>query len=321
MQEQPVVVNGETVRSSTPYNELIDRIEEAFVAYHNGTVEMPEKSYVEVHQYDGDFRSMPAYVNAESWESSGIKWVNVHPENTELPTVMGTFVSTSPETGAPQALIDGTEMTKRRTATVAAIATDHMSPEDARTFGVLGAGEQSYEQVRAIEEVRNIEEILVCDKDDEAVEKFRDRFGSSYDISRVVPSELSQADVVSTLTPSTSPVINSLDGVSHINAMGADAPNKQELHSQILEDSRIFLDDWDQCVHSGEVSRPTSDGDISEDDIEGTLGEVISGEYGVNLHSNRTVFDSTGLAIQDVATSSLIMDNVDIEDLETADLF
>lgn len=321
MQGQPVVVDGETLRRNTPYDELISRIEDAFVAYHEGNVEMPEKSYVDVEKYNGDFRSMPAYVDAEDWESSGLKWVNVHPENTEVPTVMGTFINTDPRTGEPQAIIDGTEMTKRRTATVAAIATKHMTSEDVRTLGILGAGEQSYEQLRAIRQVRDIRQVLVCDKSDEAVEQFRQEFDHSYKVSRVAPSELSQADVVCTLTPSTNPIIDSLDGVSHVNAMGADAPNKQELHPNILKNSRIFLDDWDQCVHSGEVSKPIEMDQISEEHINGTLGKVVSGDHQEDLRFSRTVFDSTGLAIQDIATSSLVMDNVETENLEEADLF
>lgn len=319
MQNQPSIINGSVVRKETPYKSLIPTIEDAFRAYSDGNADMPEKSYVDVSKYDGDFRSMPSYVDAEDWEASGVKWVNVHPNNTELPTVMGTFVYTDPSTGEPVALMDGTEMTKRRTAAVSALAADYLAPESSSTLGILGAGSQSYEQIRAISTIRDIQEILVSDLDQSAVRNFKETFHSEFSIDNVPPSGLSRADIVCTLTPSTSPVIESLDGVSHINAMGADAPEKQELHHTILQDSNVILDDWDQCIHSGEVSKPYSSGKISRSDISATLGEVVSREP--TDTTNRTLFDSTGLAIQDVATAQLVVSNIDLSEHDKANLF
>lgn len=297
------------IKSIASYDKLITIIKDAFIAYDNGNVEMPDKSYVDIEKHNGDFRSMPAYINAKGWEASGIKWVNVHPENTELETVMGTIIYTDPSTGEPLFTMDGTEVTKRRTATASAIATNHLAKDNIETLGILGAGVQSYEQVYAIEQVRDFRKILVSDINEKAIEKFKDKF-SNYEVVSTTPNELTRSDVLCTVTPVEDPIITEIYNDSiHINAMGADAPQKQEFNSNVTQsdDIDIIVDSYSQSMHSGEISQLAESNKISRDDIFANLGQIVNKSVdSTNIKTQTTMFDSTGLAIQDIATAYLI---------------
>lgn len=297
------------IKSIASYDKLITIIKDAFIAYDNGNVEMPDKSYVDIEKHNGDFRSMPAYINAKGWEASGIKWVNVHPENTELETVMGTIIYTDPSTGEPLFTMDGTEVTKRRTATASAIATNHLAKDNIETLGILGAGVQSYEQVYAIEQVRDFRKILVSDINQKAIEKFKDKF-SNYEVVSTTPNELTRSDVLCTVTPVEDPIITEIYNDSiHINAMGADAPQKQEFNSNVTQsdDIDIIVDSYSQSMHSGEISQLAESNKISRDDIFANLGQIVNKSVdSTNIKTQTTMFDSTGLAIQDIATAYLI---------------
>lgn len=315
--EKTVIVSAEAVSKLTPFDELIDIIEEAFVAYTNQCVEMPPKTYVPVAEHNGDFRSMPTYINASDWEAAGMKWVNVHPDNVDLPTVMGVVVYSDPETGYPLALLNGTELTARRTAAAAGLATKYLAPDDATTLGVIGAGAQAYTQVEAISTVRNIESITVSELDDVRRQEFVETYQNEYQITTGSPDEAASEDIVSTLTPVTEPIVNSLGENTHLNSMGADAPHKQELNPQILtnDQTSVFVDDWEQALHSGEVSQAYESGALSRDEISGTLGDVVVGNnLPETLTDTATVFDSTGLAVQDIAAAHLVYENSDLSD-------
>lgn len=311
MEELPFIGDSKVV-AHTPYGELLPTLEEAFVAYGNDSVSMPDKTYVDVDKYNGDFRSMPAYVDADKWEASGVKWVNVHPDNEKLDTVMGTVVYTDPETGRPLATIAGTELTRRRTAAVAAIATDYLAPSPVYELGVLGAGKQSYQQVRAIEHIRDFNEIFVSDIDADAVKAFKDEF-DDYKVTWCSPDELTDVDILCTTTPSEHPVIDEFQNSNiHINAMGADAPQKQEFDSSVLIDDElaVIVDSYSQAMHSGEISQSIESGELTRDDIHASLSDVIMGvTNNRELASTPTLFDSTGLAIQDIAAAQLVFTN------------
>ena len=321
---ETLFLDEERVREATPMRPLIEALRDAFVAYATGNTEMSAKSYVNIPTNNGDFRSMPAYIDADSWEGAGMKWVSVHPENTVQPTVMGTMIYSDPGTGFPLALLDGTELTGRRTGAVAGLATDLFAVEDATSLGIIGAGAQSYLQTEAIRTVRQIDKIVIVDRNDEKVEAFIDEFSDDATVVGGSPEDAANCDVLSTVTPSRSPIVkhHMLGENTHINAMGADAEGKQELQPAILENGRAIIDDWEQALHSGEVNVPYSNDTITNADIEGTLGEAVVGDVPRRQRTDGvTVFDSTGLAIQDVAAAHLAYANQrDSEAIPTIDL-
>jgi alanine dehydrogenase len=315
-----LLLNSADVHRNTPMPELVAAIEDAFAAYQRGDAQMPPKSYIDLPQYNGDFRSMPAYLDAGDWDAAGIKWVNVHPDNRDeydLPTVMGTMIYSDPRNAFPLALLDGTELTMQRTGAAAAVATDHLAVEDATSLGIVGAGVQSYTQLRAISTVRPIEEVVISDLDEEKVADFVDTFADDFDVRPGSPADAAACDVLSTVTPVESPIVRRewLGEHTHVNAMGADAEGKHELADEILLDAKLVIDDYEQTTHSGEINVPWSEGVLDDDDIYGEIGEIVVGERaGRTTDDGVTVFDSTGLAIQDVAAAHVAYEHADEND-------
>ena len=288
--------------------ELIDEVEQGFSAHHSDDSEMPPKTYVDLPQYNGDFRAMPAYVD----DAAGIKWVNSHtdnPKKPQLPAVMGVMIYSDPETAYPLAVMDGTRLTRLRTGAAAGVATDHLASEDASSMGIIGAGGQSHTQLEAVRSVRKIDEVVVSDLDEEAVQEFIEKEQSpELDVRGGTPEEACSCDVVSTVTPSREPIIKRewISPGTHINAMGADAEGKQELDPQILLDSYLVVDSWEQASHSGEINVPVTEGELTREDVDAEISEVVTGTR--PPEDSFTVFDATGLAIQDVVTARLVYD-------------
>ncbi|MBZ6494841.1 ornithine cyclodeaminase family protein [Natrinema longum] len=293
-------------------SEVIDAVERAFGAFERGDTQMPAKSYIDLPQYNGDFRSMPAYLETDEWDAAGLKWVNVHPDNPEdhdLPTVLGTMIYSDPETAFPLAIMDGTTLTMKRTGAAAAVATDYLAVDDASSLGIVGAGVQSYTQLEAISEVRSIEEVVVSDPDEERVQRFVDSYEDRFDVRAGSISEAGHCDILSTVTPVEEPIVG-LEDVgerTHVNAIGADAEGKHELSDDLLQAARIVIDDHEQCTHSGEINVPYGEGVLTDADIHGEIGELVVGsKAGRTEETGVTVFDSTGLAIQDVAAARVV---------------
>ncbi|WP_435185005.1 ornithine cyclodeaminase family protein [Halobellus sp. EA9] len=315
-----LLLNHADVRENAPMAELVPAIEAAFGAYERGDAQMPPKSYIDLPQYNGDFRSMPAYLDAGSWDAAGVKWVNSHPDNPErfdLPTVLGTMIYTDPETAVPLAILDGRTLTMLRTGAAAAVATDHLAVADASSLGIVGAGAQSYTQLRAISEVRDIETVVISDLDEERVAAFIDEFEADYDVRAGSVAEAAACDVLSTVTPVESPIVSreSVGEHTHINAMGADAAGKHELDDEILLDSKLVIDDYEQTTHSGEINVPWSEGVLGDGDIHAALGEIVVGTKAGHVDADGlTVFDSTGLAIQDVAAAHVAYEHAEDND-------
>ncbi|TMT80336.1 ornithine cyclodeaminase family protein [Haloterrigena sp. H1] len=292
--------------------DVIDAVEGAFGAFERGDTQMPAKSYIDLPQYNGDFRSMPAYLDTGEWDAAGLKWVNVHPDNPEdhdLPTVLGTMIYSDPETAFPLAIMDGTTLTMKRTGAAAAVATDYLAVEDASSLGLVGAGVQSYMQLEAISQIRPIEEVVVSDPDEGRVEHFVETYEERFDVRGGSIAEAGDCDVLSTVTPVEDPIVG-LEDVgehTHINAIGADAEGKHELADELLEAATIVIDDHEQCTHSGEINVPYSEGVLTDADIHGEIGELVVGTTeSRTAETGVTVFDSTGLAIQDVAAAHVV---------------
>ncbi len=317
---ETLLLDPEDVISSAEMGEVIDAVESAFAAYARGNTQMPAKSYIDLPQYNGDFRSMPAYLDTDNWEAAGIKWVNSHadnPDKHDLPTVMGTMIYSDPETAFPLALLDGTGLTRLRTGAAAAVATRYLAPDDSTSLGLVGAGIQSYTQLEAIAEVRDIQDVVISDVSDEAIAAFIEKFGDAFDVREGSIAEAAGCDIVSTTTPVRKPIVHEVGENTHINAMGADAPGKHEIADSILEAATIVIDDYEQCTHSGEINVPWENGLLDDEDIHGELGETVTGEITGRTGDGVTVFDSTGLAIQDVAASRVIYEHARENDIGT----
>ncbi len=222
--------------------------------------------------------------------------------------MMATLIYSDPDTGYPLAVMDATEITAYRTGATAAIAAKYLARRDSHILGLIGAGRQAHTQLQAHAEVFDLTSVRVYDRSPEAVR----RFISSFPEHRVEECSLEQvaaSDIVCTLTPAREPVLRRelVRPGTHINAIGADAEGKQELDPSILKEALVVVDDLVQAIWAGEINVPLSQGQITMEDVYGTRGEIIVGHKPGRRDAEAiTVFDSTGLAIEDVATARLV---------------
>ncbi|MCY1035491.1 ornithine cyclodeaminase family protein [Corallococcus sp. BB11-1] len=283
----------------------LEAVERAFLAHGRNDALMPPKVYLSLPKYDGDFRAMPAFLDG----AAGVKWVNAHPRNPQkhgLPTVRAVYILSDPDTASPLAILDGTLLTAWRTGAAGGIASKYLAKKQPRTLGLVGCGVQARVLIDSHRALFGGLELLLADVSDAAAQALQKEKGG-----RVVSlQEASGADIVCSATPARAPVVRRewVQSGAHINAMGADAPGKQELDPRLLVEGRVFIDDAEQALHSGEVNVPLHDGVLKEEQLAGTLGQVVAGRKPGRTGDEVTVFDSTGLAVQDVALARALYD-------------
>lgn len=282
-------------------------VTEAFKAMARGQARMPPKVYLPLP--DGDFRAMPASLARPP--TCGIKWVNVHPDNPrrKLPTVMAMIVINDPTTGVPLAVMDGLLITKLRTAAAGAVAARALARRDSSVVGLVGCGAQADAQVRALAAVVRLARVKVWGYLPTEAQRFCARMRRQ--LPRVVFEPVAtvercvrESDIVVTITPSRRPLVQRawLASGTHINAMGADAPGKQELDPRVLKDAIVVVDEREQAIHGGELNVPVTRRQFRPRDIHASLGDVLLGRTrGRSSPAALTVFDSTGLAVHDIA--------------------
>ncbi len=303
-----LVLTGAEVMQVLDMDLALAAAREAFLAYGEGRVNMPPKSYLTLEK--GDFRAMYGEIHLAEGHVCGLKWVNVHPDNPKLglPTVMAKVILNDPETGREWADMDGTYITNYRTGAAGGLAAALLSRPQAARLGVIGAGEQARTQIAAIMKVRPIQEIIICDCALARARTLQAEMAAQYPVVVKLapgPKETAEAaDILVTATPSTLPLVARrwVRPGTHINAIGADAAGKQELDPEILRAAKILVDDWAQASHSGEINVPLARGELTPEQVYGSLGEVVAGKKtGRESPDEITVFDSTGLIIQDLA--------------------
>ncbi len=295
-------------------SEVLKAVENGFVLKAQGKAVMPCKTYLELPQRQGDFRAMPAYIDG----GAGIKWVSVYPNNREysLPTVIAMIIYCDPDNGYPLAIMDGTFITNMRTGAAGGIAVKYLARKDSSIIGMVGAGKQAEAQIMAIKEVLpEIKEVKVFSRPEETSQRFVKKVGEQLELNihPVGSVEMAaDADVVVATTYATAPVImrQHIKPGTHINAIGADAEGKQELDAGLLNVSKVVIDDMEQACHSGEINVPLKNGQFKVENIYSILGEVAAGmKKGRENAGEITVFDSTGLAIQDMVCAKLVYEN------------
>jgi len=300
-----LILTRAEVESLLSMERVVETVEQAFAAYGRGEARMPAKVYLDLPEHHGDFRAMPAFLAG----SAGVKWVNSHPENPErnkLPSVMGLYILSDPATALPLAVMDATVITAYRTGAAGAVASKYLAVGEPRTLGFVGCGVQARVLLSAHRALFSGLQLKMADIDSTHAERFARSTGGA----AVSIEEAAACDIVCTSTPSRAPVVERpwVRAGTHINAMGADAPGKQELDPAILRDAQVVIDDAHQALHSGEINVPVTAGQLAESDLHGTLGEIVAGLRPGRRGDEITVFDSTGLAIQDVAVARMVYD-------------
>jgi alanine dehydrogenase len=309
----PVFSAADVERAVSPH-EAFDAVREAFVAHERGEWTMPPKVYV-TNYPAGDFRAMPAIGGGHAL----LKWVTSFPGNPArgLPTVTGLVVLSDADAGTVLAVLDAAAVTALRTAAAAVIAADALCRPGAASYAVVGAGVNGAETVRML--VAHGAEPLVWDVDEGRRSAVAERLGA-----RVAASaeEALACEVVVTVTPGSTVLFpgGSLEAGQHVSLMGADGPGKAEVAVEELRRAHLFCDDWEQASHGGELTAAVEAGAVTRADVT-SLGAVLSGSAdGRRDAGDITLFDSTGLALQDLAIAKVAYAKADALDLQRFEL-
>jgi alanine dehydrogenase len=308
MSRGTVLLNQSEVLAVLDMRGALHAVEEVFRLHGRRQVQMPAKVYLDLP--GGDLRAMPAY--AASLNYAAVKNINMHPGNRDVPSIIGTLTLFEPHTGVPLAIMDATAITRMRTGAAAGVATRLLARSDSSVLSMIGAGNQALAQLEAVLLVRpRIHLVNVYDLDAERASSFAraaiDRFGVVVRVTADVEEAVRAADILTTLTPARAPIVQRewVQPGTHINAIGADAAGKQELASELTVAARVVVDDVEQSTHSGEINVPIHDGVFSENDIYAELGHLVAGVKPARQSNTEiTLFDSTGLALQDLACAA-----------------
>ena len=283
------------VRQHLRWDALIAAMERALVDFSAGRVQQPVRRFLTVDRYEGFFGDMPAV----SERVMGIKLVTFYPNNAArgLPTHLAMIQLFSPETGEVLALIDGRLITEMRTAAVSAAATKVLAAPDARVLAVLGSGVQARAHVEALAQVRRFDEIRVWSPTPAHAERFAEEIGAEV---MAAEQAVQGADVVVSATAATEPILKGawLKPGTHVNAIGWRGHSSRELDDEamrnvVVVESREAAND--QC---GDVI-------LSGAAIHAELGEILAGDRPARADET-TVFDSVGVAVEDVAAAQLV---------------
>jgi alanine dehydrogenase len=308
------VFRGADVDAAVPPERAVDAVRDAFVAHARGDWRMPPKVYV-TNYPAGDFRAMPALGGGHAL----LKWVTSFPGNPArgLPTVTGVVLVSDAETGELRAVLDAAAVTALRTGAAAVLAAETLGRTDAVSAAVVGAGVNGRAAARTF--LARGRQVSLWDVDGERARAAADALGADVAASR---EEALAADLLVTVTPGHEVLL--VDGTlrpgQHVSLMGADGPGKAEASDGELLRARLFADDWEQASHGGELAHAVEAGLVRHEDVT-QLGAVLAGTAeGRRSRDEITAFDSTGLAIQDLAIALAALERADELDLARLEL-
>jgi alanine dehydrogenase len=292
---------------------LIDRLEATFRA----GAEVPLRHHHRLPT--GTLLLMPAW----SSRHVGIKLVTVFPDNAKrsLPSVFGQYVLVDGATGQPQALLDGTMLTKRRTACASGLAARYLAPHDASRLLMIGTGALAPHLVRVHSKVRPIREIAIWGRRQSEAEALAERLGASLPVAIGRPvtvravadrkTAVADADIVSCATLSKEPLVEGdwLHEGQHIDLVGAYTPEMRESDDRAVWRARVYVDTRQGALkEAGDIVQPLANGTIDEDDVIADLFDLAGGRQTGRLAGDTTtitLFKSVGTALEDLAAAEL----------------
>jgi alanine dehydrogenase len=298
-------LSGRHVEQAVSPERAVEAVRAAFVAYARGEWTMPPKVYVTAYPA-GDFRAMPALGGGHAL----LKWVTSFPGNPArgLPTVSGLVLLSDAADGTLRAVLDAAAVTALRTGAAAVLAAEELGRRDAGTAAVIGAGVNGRAVARTF--LARGREVLLWDADADRARLAAEELGAAVAPSREAAFA---ADLLVTVTPGGVVLLpeGSIRSGQHVSLMGADGPGKAEIAVEELARVHVFCDDWTQASHNGDLVHAVEAGVLERDDVT-ELGTVLAGQAeGRRTADEITVFDSTGLAIQDLAIALAALARVD----------
>lgn len=308
------VLSAADIRRLISMAETIEVVKEAFVQLSEKKVQAPVRTSLKIGGQGEAALIMPAFL--EQSRALGAKLVTVFPGNPKegRPATQALVFLVDAETGVPLAILEGTYLTRLRTGAATGVATQLLSRPESETLAVFGAGGQSLSQALGVLAVRDIREVRIFDLLPQRAENLKEELRRQADLQKVrilradsAEQTAREADILVTATTSRTPVFpgGALSAGAHINAIGAFTPAMQEVDEETVLRSRIFVDSLDTCLEeAGDLIIPLNKGLIRREDIQGELGEVVSGKKaGRKTREEITYFKSVGNAVQDISVA------------------
>jgi ornithine cyclodeaminase/alanine dehydrogenase-like protein (mu-crystallin family) len=305
---QVPVFSAKDVDAAVSPERALEAVREAFVAYSRGEWSMPPKVYVPAYPA-GDFRAMPALGGGHAL----LKWVTSYPGNPArgLPTVMGLVLLSDASNGTLRAVLDAGAVTALRTGAAAVLAAETLGRADAQTAAVVGVGVNGVAAAKTF--LARGRQVSLYDLDPARAKRAADEIGAQV----ATRDDALAAELLVTMTPGHEVLLTegSLRAGQHVSLMGADGPGKAEIAVEELLRTRIFADDWEQASHNGELVHAVEAGKLERERVT-QLGEVLAGSAAGRQNDEEvTAFDSTGLAIQDLAIALAAIESAESLDL------
>jgi alanine dehydrogenase len=316
--EEILVLTPREVRGLLTIDECIAAVERAFRLCGEGKAVPPAVVSVQVphggfHVKAGllalDRQYFAAKVNGNFLENSS---------RFGLPTIQGVIVLCDADKGCPLAVMDSREITSLRTGAATAVAAKHLARRDSRTVTICGCGTQGRVQVKALARVCRLQTVLAYDQSEEQALRFAREVAQDLTITVRAVTDLAaaarQSDICVTCTTSRQPLLGSDDVApgTFIAAVGADNPEKQELHTNLMGKNKIVTDLIEQCAVMGDLHHALEAGVVTRSDVYAELGEVVAGKkLGRESDEEIIIFDSTGMALQDVAAAAFVYEKAE----------
>ena len=298
--------------------EVIAAVEEAYRAFNSGQVDQPDYIGIDLPEPRGDIDFKLGYYSGNeviSMKASSGGFPN-NPTEHGVPSGMGTILLFDARTCALACVMDGSLITGLRTGAAGAVSVKALARKDAKVVTSIGTGNQARMQIRAINEVMRIEAIHAWDHHPDTLRKFKADIESEFDIPVTMAASkqaaVERADILVTTTRGKGSLVEAgwVKPGTHIVAIGTDAHGKQELDPEIFRNAKIVNDSILQCTTKGETWHPLQRQIIARADIHAEIGEILLGRKpGRENDEEVTIFDATGMAIQDNTTAAKIYRN------------
>jgi len=289
------VFSRDDVRQLLSIDDCIEAVERAFASFGRGELAPP--AIAGLHAQGGGFHIKAAIAGGRFASKINANFFDA------VPRIKGVIFLADANDGTPLAIMDSIEITILRTAAATAVAAKYLARADARTALICGCGVQARMQARAIARVRPIERLFAYDANRNAAEAFANECGAEV-VDGIVP-----ADIVVTCTPSRSAFLHRVDAGTFVAAVGADSDDKQEIAPSLLASSKVVTDVTEQAATIGDLHHAILAGAMRRGDVHAELGQVVAGKRpGRERDDEVIIFDSTGMALQDVAAASIVYD-------------
>lgn len=313
-----LLLTKEEVGRLISMKEVIGTVEEAYKAFNSNQVVQPGYFGIHLPPPRGEIDFKLGYCRSNeviSMKASSGGFID-NPTAHGVPSGMGTILLFDARTCALVCVMDGSLITGLRTGAAGAVSVKVLARKDAKQIASIGTGNQARMQIRAINEVMRIEKIHAWDSEPGALRKYKTDIESEFGIPVVMAGSkkeaVEQADILVTTTRGKGSLVEAgwIRPGTHIVAIGTDQRGKQELDPEIFRNAKIVNDSIEQCIDKGETWHPLNENIITRDDIHAEIGEILlDRKPGRENDEEVTIFDSTGMAIQDNTTSTRIYRN------------